>query len=131
MSTKGNFLLCYIFLVPFRNNSSKFKNKTQNTLIKRDTQSSKKLVLISFFLLFNERNYCIAWENPNFETVTFKRLLIAYQRTFQGNIKFGKLLRTLIRTQQQSLNLIWANLEERVLKRLTSILLSCEYFTFF
>ena len=40
-----------MFLVPLKSNSSKIKNKTQNTLTKRDTQSSKELVLISYFLL--------------------------------------------------------------------------------
>ena len=42
---KGNFLPCFIFLIRLKNNSSKVRNKTQNTLIKWDTQSSEELVL--------------------------------------------------------------------------------------
>ena len=37
MPTKWNSLTCFIFLVPLKNNTSKVKNKTQNTLIKWDT----------------------------------------------------------------------------------------------
>ena len=51
MPAKWNFLPCFIFLVPLKNNSSKVKNKTQNILIKWDTQSSEEVVFISYFLI--------------------------------------------------------------------------------
>ena len=51
MPAKWNFLQCFIILVPLKNNSSKVKNKTENTLIKWDTKSSEELVLSSYFLL--------------------------------------------------------------------------------
>ena len=41
-----------------------------------------------FFALRNET--IIAWENRNFVNATFKRQLIAYGRTSEGNIKFEK-----------------------------------------
>ena len=34
MPAKKNFLPKFIFLVPLKNNNSKVKNKTQNTLLK-------------------------------------------------------------------------------------------------
>ena len=59
--------------------------------IGKDTQSSEELLLISYFFYFKKRNHnCIAWENRNFVNATFKRQLIAYERTSKGNIKFGK-----------------------------------------
>ena len=83
MPTKWNFLPCFIFLAPLKNNSSKVRIKTQNIyseilkkwdtqVIKWDTQISEELVLISFFY-FKKRNHCIAWENHNFVNASFKR----------------------------------------------------------
>ena len=54
MPPKWNFLLCFKFLTPLKNNSSKVKNKTQNTLIKWDTQSSKQLVLTRKILVLEQ-----------------------------------------------------------------------------
>ena len=45
MPPKWNFILCFKFLISLKNNSSKVKNKIQNTLIKWDTQGRKQLVL--------------------------------------------------------------------------------------
>ena len=45
MPAKWNFLPSFIFLILWKNNSSKVKDKTQNTLMKWDTQSSEELVL--------------------------------------------------------------------------------------
>ena len=73
MPAKWNFLQCLIFLVPLKDNSSQVENKTQNTLIKWDTQSREELVLNSYFYYFKKRKLCIALENPNFESANFKR----------------------------------------------------------
>ena len=61
MSTKWNFLPCFIFLVPLKIivQKSKIKHKTYSEILKKwesqvikwDTQSSEELLLISFFLL--------------------------------------------------------------------------------
>ena len=40
MLAKWKFLPRFMFLIPIKNNSSKVRSKTQNTLIKFDTQSS-------------------------------------------------------------------------------------------
>ena len=51
MPPTWNFLPCFVFLIWLKNNSSKVKNKTQNTLIKWDTQSGKELVLRKILIL--------------------------------------------------------------------------------
>ena len=97
MQVKWSFLPYFIFIAPLENNRWKVKNKTQNTLRKWDFQRSEELVLLVIFCYFKKRNHCIAWENPDFESATFKRYFIACERTSEGNIKFGKWLRTFIR----------------------------------
>ena len=54
MPSAWNFLPCFIFLIQLKNNSSKVKNKTQNTLIKHDTQSGKDLVLTRKILILEQ-----------------------------------------------------------------------------
>ena len=64
-SNKLKFSECFIVLVLFKNNSLKVKIKTQNTLIKWETERSEELVLI-IFCYFTKRNQTIAWKNPHF-----------------------------------------------------------------
>ena len=54
MPSTWNFLPCFIFLIRLKNNSSKVKNKTQNTLIKDDTQSGKDLDLTRKILILEQ-----------------------------------------------------------------------------
>ena len=65
MPTNWNFLPCFIFLVPLKIIAQKSKTKHETfseilktwdaQVIKRDTQSSEELLLISFFFLLSEK----------------------------------------------------------------------------
>ena len=54
MPPTWNFLPCFVFLIQLKKNSSKVKNKTQNTLIKWDTQNGKELVLARKILILEQ-----------------------------------------------------------------------------